>query len=84
MPYLVQITNLLNVVLENIGVNINAIKIFPKQGSPDLLGIENATFFTTEHEVKLIKTLKTYIFQKFRARGLKFSGFLYFNTKIEG
>ena len=27
------------------GININSSEIFPKQGSPDLLDLENATFF---------------------------------------
>lgn len=75
---------LLNAVLENMGeiINIHSTKIFPKRGLPELLGLENATFFTVELEVKLTKTLKTHTFWKFRGRELNFSGFLYFNTKI--
>ena len=63
-------------------INIHSTKIFPKQGLPELLGLENATFFTVELEVKLTKTLKTHTFWKFRGRELNFSGLLYFNTKI--
>ena len=65
------------------GIKINSLEIFPKQGSPDLLNLKMQTFFTIMHVVKLTKTLKTHIFQKFRSRGLTFSGFLYFSTKTE-
>lgn len=48
MPDMVQITNFVKCGFGKYigeGININSSEIFPKQGSPDLLDLENATFF---------------------------------------